>query len=126
MFLTFKLLYDITILTLLHQCFTPSDQWNFPQSYIQLSQDGPLYILRRRRSTFSSTSMFYPIRSMEFSIKLHTIKSGWSIVYIEESQKNHCLIAESVHYSGLMTEILTNLSQREFPTLTNWTSPFPF
>ena len=25
---------------------------------------------------------------MEFSIKLHTIKSGWSIVYIEGSQIN--------------------------------------
>ena len=63
---------------------------------------------------------------MEFSIKLHTIKSGWSIVYIEESQENHCLIAESVQYSGFMTEILTNLSKMEFPTLINWTSQFPF
>ena len=27
-----------------------------------------------------------PFKQIEFSIKLHTIKSGWSIVYIEASQ----------------------------------------
>ena len=34
-------------------------------------------------------------RPMEFSIKLHTIESGWSIVYIKRSQiiifKNKCI-----------------------------------
>ena len=32
------------------------------------------------------TRLLALFRAMEFSIKLHTIKSGWSIVYIEGSQ----------------------------------------
>ena len=44
---------------------------------------------RRNRTNFYSILVNYGfltlLRPMEFSIKLHTIKSGWSIVYIEGS-----------------------------------------
>ena len=47
----------------------------------------------RPNSTLQKSACFQTLfRPMEFSIKLHTVKSGWSIVYIEGS---HVIISKN-------------------------------
>ena len=44
-----------------------------------------LWRKKRLLQTDTSIGALTPFRQMEFSIKLHPIKSGWAIVYIEAS-----------------------------------------
>ena len=53
-----------------------------------------------------------------------SIKSGWSIVHIEESQviisHRHVFLSLRIYF------VLTHFSPMEFPTVINWTSLFPY